>query len=149
MKKIISLLAAAVLSSSAAVSAFAEGDVKIMLNGEEFVTDVAPFIENNRTMVPARAIFEAMGARVNWDEEKKTVLMLRQNGDELSSVVLQIGLDKAFVNNEAMPLDAPAKIVQNRTFVPLRFIIEAFGEDITWDGDQRVVSINYQLPIDE
>lgn len=141
MKKIISFVFCVMLAAVCSVSAFAEGDVTILLNGEEFVSDTAPFIENDRAMVPARAIFEAIGAKVNWDEEHKTVLMVYQKGEDFTSVVLQIGLDKAFVNEEAIELEAPAKIVNNRTFVPLRFIIEAFGENIAWDDASRTVSI--------
>lgn len=141
MKKIISLITGAVLSAMCAVSAFAEQNVGLILNGEQFETDVPAFIENNRTMVPARAIFEAMGAKVTWDEENKTVLMIHSRENEFTSVVLQIGLDKAFVNNETKELDAPAMIVNNRTFVPLRFIMESFGGNVTWEEETKSVLI--------
>lgn len=141
MKRIISVLMSLCILSSFMSVSYAENDVKILLNGEEVVSDVSPFIENNRTMVPARAIFEAMGAQVNWVEENKTVIMVRQKGEEFTSVVLQIGLENAFVNSESVELDAPAMIKDNRTFVPLRFIIEAFNESITWDDATRTVSI--------
>ncbi len=141
MKRIFSLIFCFVLSLSCMASAYAADSVNILLNGEKFESDTEPFIEQNRTMVPVRAIFEAMGAQVRWDEENKTVLMVRQKDDVFTSVVLQIGLDKAFVNSESVALDAPAKIVGNRTYVPLRFIIEAFDENITWDDASRTVSI--------
>lgn len=141
MKKFISLFMALAVLCSFAVVAHAENDVTILLNDSEIQSDVAPFIENNRTMVPARAIFEAMGAQVTWDAENKTVLMVRQKNEDFASVVLQIGLEYGFINNESVSLDAPAKIVNNRTFVPLRFIIEAFDENITWDDTTRTVSI--------
>ena len=141
MKKIISVLMCLTAFVSFAVTGNAESDVKILLDGNEVKSDVAPFIQNDRTMVPARAIFEAMGAQVTWDAENKTVLMVRQKDSEFTSVVLQIGLEYAFVNSENVSLDAPAVIVNDRTFVPLRFITEAFNESITWDDATRTVSI--------
>ena len=141
MKKFFSIILTLCILASFATVANAENDVKILLNGTEVQSDVAPFIENDRTMVPARAIFEAMGAQVTWDAENSTVLMVRQKGEEFTSVVLQIGLEYAFVNSESVSLDSPAKIVNDRTFVPLRFIIEAFNEGINWDNETRTVSI--------
>ena len=123
------------------VTGNAQDNIKILLNGNEITSDVAPFIQNDRTMVPARAIFEAMGSQVTWDGENKTVLMVRQKDEKFTSVVLQIGLDYAFVNSDRVTLDSPAVIKNDRTFVPLRFIIEAFNEGITWDGDTKTVSI--------
>ena len=64
MKKIISVLMCLTAFVSFAVTGNAESDVKILLDGNEVKSDVAPFIQNDRTMVPARAIFEAMGAQV-------------------------------------------------------------------------------------
>ena len=141
MKKIISVLMCLCALLSFAVTGNAQDDVKILLDGNEVQSDVAPFIQNDRTMVPARAIFEAMGAQVTWDAENRTVLMVRQKDSEFTSVVLQIGLEYAFVNSENVALDAPAVIVNDRTFVPLRFITEAFDEKIEWDGATRTVSI--------
>lgn len=140
MKKIISFIMCICILSSFSV-VYAGEPVKITLNSEIVESDVEPFIENNRTMVPARAIFESMGAQVFWDDETNTVLMYREKNGESTSIVLQIGLDKAFINNNQVELETQAKIVGNRTFVPLRFIIEAFDENITWDDATRTVSI--------
>ena len=141
MKKLISLVMCLCALFSFAVTGNAQNDVKILLDGNEVQSDVAPFIQNDRTMVPARAIFEAMGAQVTWDAENKTVLMVRQMDNQFTSVVLQIGLEYAFVNSESVALDAPAVIVNDRTFVPLRFITEAFNEKIEWDENTRTVII--------
>ncbi len=140
MKKIISIILSICMLSCLG-TAFAKEPVTIYLNGQILESDTAAYIENNRTMVPARAIFEAIGANVQWDGETRTVLMLRQKGDVTTSITLQIGLDKAFVNNQEIALDVPAMIMNNRTYVPLRFIIESFDEKITWDGDTRSVYI--------
>lgn len=141
MKKLFSLILCTLVIAGVNTSYALSNDVKIVVDGEVLSADVGAFIENNRTFVPARAVFESLGVSVQWDEEYKTVLMLRKVNDEITSIGLQIGLDKAFVNGEAVMLETPPKILNNRTFVPLRFIIEELDEKITWVGDERTVYI--------
>jgi N-acetylmuramoyl-L-alanine amidase len=100
--------------------------------------DVEPIIENGRTMVPLRAIFEALGAQVDWDNDTRTVTAIK--GD--TTVVLPIGSTKPTVNGKEWPLDVPAKISQNRTLAPVRFVGEAFGSSVGWDAVARTVSIS-------
>ena len=84
-------------------------------------------------MVPFRALFEAVGAHVAWDGDTKTVVALDIDGDNVTSIVLQIGSDVAFVNDEKIKLDAPPEIKDDFTFVPLRFVMESLGADVDWD----------------
>lgn len=134
-KKLVSAICAAsftVLSTTA----FAD-DITVLLNGNAVEFDVAPIIENDRTLVPLRAVFEALGAAVEWDASTQTVIS--QKGD--NSCVFQIGNDQMFVNGEAKTLDVAAKIVDDRTLIPLRAVSEAYGCDVEWDGDTRTVTI--------
>lgn len=139
MKKIIALiLSACTLVMTTGV--FAQ-NVTVKLNGAPLSFDVNPFIENDRTLVPVRGIFEAIGAKVNWDEETRTVIVSYDVGGEPVFVVLQIDNKDAFVNGEKKALDVPAKIVEGRTFVPVRFIMEALGSGVEWDQASYTVSI--------
>ena len=142
MKKIIALLVAAAASISMAVSSFAAAPT-VYLNGEKMTFDAEPFIQDDRTFVPLRAIFEAVGASVIWDQDTLTVLATKaQEGDkEDSSVVVQINNPLAFVNSEAVELDAPARVINDRTFVPLRFVVESLGEKVDWNQDELRVDI--------
>ena len=142
MKKIIALLVAATASISMAVSSFAAAPT-VYLNGEKMTFDAEPFIQDDRTFVPLRAIFEAVGASVIWDQDTLTVLATKaQEGDkEDSSVVVQINNPLAFVNSEAVELDAPARVINDRTFVPLRFVVESLGEKVDWNQDELRVDI--------
>lgn len=115
--------------------------VTILLNGEELVLDVDAYIKNDRTMVPLRGVFEACGANVNWDAETRTVLITKTEGEETTFIFLQADSDTAFINSEQKTLDAPAEIVNDRTMVPLRFIMEELGALVSWDGETRTVSI--------
>ena len=140
MKKIIAAVLAALTMCS--VSAFAaNNEPKVFLDDTEMTFDVNPFIENDRTLVPMRAIFEAVGAVVEWDGDNKTVHAVREKNGETSVVSLQIGTASAFVNSEKTELDVPAQIKDDRTFVPLRFVVEALGEKVEWDGASYSVKI--------
>ena len=134
-KKILSALCAASTATALASPVMAD-DITVLLNGSAIEFDVAPIIENDRTLVPLRAIFEALGAQVEWDGENETVISAKGN----STCILQIG-GKMFVNGEEKELDVPAKIVNDRTLVPLRAVSEAYDCTVDWDGDTRTVTI--------
>ena len=141
MKKFIAMLLA-VSSLTVASAAFAaDNEPSVYLNGERMTFDVNPFIEDDRTLVPMRAIFEAVGANVQWDDADRTVHAIREKDGEVSLVSLQIDSATAFVNSAAHTLDVPAKIVGDRTFVPLRFVVESLGEKVEWDGANYAVRI--------
>ena len=96
-----------------------------------------PTIINNRTMVPLRSIFEAMGADVSWDNATRTALGQRDG----TSISIAIGSNLLYVNGRAVSLDSPACIINNRTMVPVRAIAEAFRADVDWDNPSRTVII--------
>lgn len=144
MKKIITaFLAAAMMFSAVAVTA-ADNEPSVILNGSKMTFDVNPFIENDRTLVPMRAIFEAVGAIVNWDEDNQTVHAIRNKNGNVSLISLQIGSKTAFLNSAEKDLDVPAVIKGDRTFVPLRFVVESLGEKVEWDGDNYSVVITME-----
>lgn len=139
MKKLISGIAA-LMTALSAVSAFAQAP-SVYLNGEKMTFDVDPYISEERTMVPFRAIFEAAEADVMWDGDTSTVVAVKDNGMDSTSVVLQIGESYAFVDDAKIELDKPAEIKEERTFVPLRFVMESLGAEVEWDGDSYSVMI--------
>ena len=129
-KKFIAAAAAVSAAASLMAPAYADNDIKVFLDGQAIEFDVAPIIENDRTLVPLRAIFEAMGAEVEWDEDTRTVISAK--GDDLC--VFQI-------DGEAKTLDVPAMIKDDRTLIPLRAVSEAYGCNVEWDGDTYTVTI--------
>lgn len=138
MKKLAALaLLSVCLLSTAGLAA--DNEPSVYLDGTKMTFDVNPFIENDRTLVPFRAIFEAVGAEVEWDEATKTVIAAREKNGGVTFITLQID-SAAFINGEKKDIDVPAKIVNDRTFVPLRFVVEALGEKVEWNGaDYSVV----------
>ena len=133
-------MSALVLSLTSVVSAFAATPT-VYVDGEKLVTDVEPFIEEDRTMVPMRAIFEAVGASVTWDQDTQTVISIKSKEATQNVVVLQIGNTSAFVNSESVALDVPAKVINDRTFVPLRFVMESLDANVEWNPDTFTVTV--------
>ena len=140
MKKIIALLLGAVITASG-FAALAQNEVTVNFEGQKMEFDVSPFIENESTLMPVRAIFQATGASVNWDNDTKTVLIVSDDNGEQKFIIMQIGNPDVFVNGEKKTLSIAAKIVGDRTFVPLRFIMETLGRDVSWDENTRTVNI--------
>ncbi len=108
----------------------------VTYNGEKIYFDQLPVIENGRTLVPLRAIFETLGATVDWNGDTRTVTATKDD----VSISLTIDNTTATKNGEAIQLDVPAKIVNGRTLVPVRFIADCFGVKVDWNGDlQKVI----------
>jgi len=117
-------------------------DVQVEVNDQIVTFDEKPYIEKmtGRTYVPIRFIAEKLGANVDWDQETKTVTI--QSGRD--SICMQIGSKIPTINNIAMAnqLDAPARLDNKRTYVPLRFVSEVLGQNVLWDKYNRLVRIS-------
>jgi len=126
------------LPTAAPVSAATlTGGITVELNGEKLVFDQPPIVENGRTLVPMRAIFEALGASVEWYEPTQTVTATRDG----IIITMSIGSNVLMVNGESIQLEVPAKLVGVRTVVPIRAIAEGFGADVQWDQGTQTVYI--------
>jgi endonuclease YncB( thermonuclease family) len=111
--------------------------VSVTINGTKQHYDQPPVIDNGRTLVPLRGIFESLGATVQWDANKKTVTSLRGN----TKIVLKIGSTSPTVNGKVVPIDVPGKIKNGRTLVPLRFVGEALGATVDYNASNRSIKI--------
>ncbi|MCD8089410.1 MAG: hypothetical protein LUD81_02095 [Clostridiales bacterium] len=105
--------------------------------GEESTVDTPPIIVNDRIMLPARFVFEQLGAAVEWDAADKKAIVSKGE----VTIEIYIDSDTAYVNGEAAALDSPAFISNGRTYLPLRFISEAIGADIEWKPETKQVII--------
>ena len=111
--------------------------ITVYIDGNLLVMEVSPFIRNGRTMVPMRALFEALGADVFWDPVERTVVATRSG----KNILLPVNSNAPRVNGLVVPIDVPAEIINSRTFVPLRFVSEALGESVTYDESTGVITI--------
>lgn len=139
MKKIISLLLVVGLVLSSATLAFAnENEISVYVEGQKVSFDVPPQTINDRTMVPIRAIFEVMGATVNWDNATQTAICTKDN----TVVKMTLNSKTEYINDVPYEMDVAPVIVDNRTLAPARYVAEAFGYFVNWDGNTKSVLIN-------
>lgn len=96
-----------------------------------------PIIINGNTLVPLRTLFEQLGATVSWNDAEKTVKATK--GDILLSI--QVGNTNVTKNGQTITLEEPAQIINDKTYVPLRFVAESFNQDVRWDKDNNAIYI--------
>lgn len=113
-------------------------EISVILNGNKLNFTQSPVIENGTTLVPMRAIFEAMGATVDWNNDTKTVTSVKEN----TTISLTLNNNSAKVNDKEISLAVPAKLINGNTMVPLRFVSESLGAEVKWDGESRTITIN-------
>lgn len=113
-------------------------DLDTFVEGKKVEWDVRPFVEDNRTLVPVRKLVEALGADVAWNPETRQVTIVRGN----TTIVLTVGSQVALVNGTEVQLDVPAQVVPGgRTVIPLRFVSENLGLNVTWLGESRTIVV--------
>lgn len=140
MKRVARITAALLLAVGlvASPAAAAEPPIQVLLQGAPIQFDAEPLIENNRTLVPLRALSERLGFVVGFDDVERRIT-LTKGSDVLT---LWVGKTEAMVNGKSFTLDVAPQILQNnRTFVPLRFISEHLGAKVFWDGALRHVRV--------
>ncbi len=111
--------------------------IEIIVDGIVLTTDIPAIIEDGRTLVPLRAIFESLEAEVLWDPIDRKVTATKGE----TTIILYIGNKLASVNGLSITLDVPPRIINDRTLVPLRFVSESFGADVGWDNINRRVTV--------
>lgn len=117
------------------------GNPNMTINGVSQEIDpgmgTVPIVLNDRTMLPVRAVIEAVGGTVSWDENTQTAT-LEYNGD---TVRLTIGSQTAYFNDAASELDVTPVIINDRTMLPIRFIAESFKFNVDWAETTQTVTI--------
>lgn len=114
-------------------------DIKVIINGRTIDFDSAPYIDSqDRTMVPLRAIGEALGAQVDWHEPTRKVTVSK-NG---RTVIFTIDKNTAQVNDWLQTMDTTPVIKKSRTMIPLRYVGEYLGAQVDWDGGNYIVTVN-------
>ncbi|MFE1242997.1 copper amine oxidase N-terminal domain-containing protein [Fictibacillus sp. NPDC058756] len=108
-----------------------EKKTKVYVDDVEVEFDQEPVVIANRTVVPLRAIFEALGAEITWDNKTQTVTATKDG----VTITLKIGEKSATKNGETVALDQEAIALNGRTMVPVRFIGESFDTEVVWDQE--------------
>ncbi len=120
-----------------------EKEIDVIVNGEKLLLDVAPVIVNDRTMLPMRAIFEALDANVSWLPKNRIIIATKD--DMMITLQIenaQMTIQKAAsTETEVVELDAVPFILNDRTMVPVRAVSEAFMADVEWVPETRTVKV--------
>lgn len=148
-------LTTAVLASALTLGASAAyaDDVKVSVNGQILQTSAQ--IVNDRTMVPLRAVSNALGTGVAWDADTRGILLYRYGkGNEISDTMAMCWIDRDHgfgitgltMTNTAV-MDVPPTIINDSTYVPLRAVSELLGAKVDWNGETRTAIVqNSYIP---
>lgn len=111
--------------------------ILVTIDGKGLATEQPPVNLEGNVVVPMRAIFEALGTSIEWDQETQTVTATRGSKE----IKLQIGSDIAYIDGQEHKLNVPAQLINNNTMVPVRFVSEALGAKVFWDHHSQTVLI--------
>lgn len=111
--------------------------ISVFIDGLPVSFDIQPVMQNGRTMVPFRAIGEALNVQVTWEGATQTI----NATDENNAVQLQMGSKTGYRNQTPIPMDVPPLNLDGRTLIPLRFFSEAFDCQVAWDNAKNTVKI--------
>ncbi len=136
MKKMFLPIAAVLVISAAGASASSQ--VQVFIDGELLNTQYAPVIENDTTLIPMRDIFEALGAKIQWIDDEKAVMAY----DGTNILKLAIDSNVMILNSQQTELAVPAKLIDEKTYVPLRAVSEGLNAEVLWEEETRSVKIN-------
>lgn len=144
-KRIVSLFLAAVMVLTFVPMTAMASNIKVTINGSQVQFDQPPVIKDGRTLVPLRAIFEAMGCTVLWDSANKIVNV----ATEFGMMTLGIGSNYISYRNEnedrSIVTDVPPQIIGGRTLVPVRAIAECTGYNVDWNAATQTVAITGEI----
>ncbi|MGN0162030.1 MAG: copper amine oxidase N-terminal domain-containing protein [Candidatus Ornithomonoglobus sp.] len=159
MKKILCLLTVLSMSAVCGFNAMAankdKGEPDVIVDGSKILfDDQNAKIIDDVTLVPARGVFEAMDCKVDWNAENRTVTVTSSTGVRyvvitIDSNVMQISTFKSLMDRDDKDyiLEVPAKIINDRTMIPLRAVSEAFDCSVEWDSEAYAVNISKGAPI--
>ena len=126
---------------------FAEGGIIVRIDSQPVVfteSSGLPFVDNNdRTLVPLRLTMESYGSEVEWNAETRTALV--KKGD--ITVEVPLGQKHILKNGQEIAIDTESVIKEDRTYLPIRAVVEAFGSEVQWDKNTKTVVITSE-PID-
>jgi len=120
----------------------------VKINHETKNIDVAPFIKNNRAMVPVRVLADALNATLSYASDEKTGLVTKVVY-KLDQIILELYINQnyALLNGKKVLLDVPAVIYRQRTMIPLRFVAENLRSSVYWDpSDESIMVVYWNFP---
>jgi len=118
--------------------------LKISKDGSYIKTDADPVIVNNRVLIPIRVVTESLGGTVNWNAKTKNVTIQLKSRDQSKQVKkfdFTIGSKLSKINGIEKSMDVAPIIINNRTYIPIRFLVENANYNIRWDAERKTVEL--------
>ena len=116
-----------------------QSDIYVQIGDEILGFDTPPIIEDGRTLVPMRFLFEKLNSEVSWEQETKTATVTAQ---DIGTIAFSIDDKSAKVNNTEKTMDVPARLINSKTMVPLRFLSEELGYTVDWNEETRTAIVS-------
>ena len=125
--------------SSGSVLFAADDDITVEIDGQRVnFSDQQAVVVGGRTLVPVRGVFETLGYSVNWEQSTRTATL--SNG--VNTVLVTVDSPVAISNGKPLSLDVPAQVINGRTMLPFRAVLESVGCGVDWDGNNRTVKVS-------
>ena len=139
MKKYFSLLLILIFSINCVCVGFAQDtNIDVIYHGNKISCDVAPYYQNGRIMMPVRALFEAFGANVSWDDATQTATCTL--GD--TTVKMTYGASTYLADGTEYAMDAKVEKHSDRIFVPARYAAQSFGKKISYHQNSETAVVS-------
>lgn len=113
-------------------------DIQIIIDDVEFLFESKPVMKNNRVLIPFGQIVDYIGGDTNWNNKTKTMTVTYKE----KKIVLENNKYEGTVNGSKKKLDVPVQIINGRVYVPLRFVAEGLGANVSWDSKDKKINID-------
>ena len=130
------------------VAAYAN-EIIVTINGQRVdFADQEPIIMDGSTLVPLRGVFETLGFDVNFDNSTRTAILVGSQGSIYNNYEFRVPIGSSHfeLNGQKFQLDVPAQIINGRTMLPMRPLLERVGINVDWNYATRTVIIESESP---
>lgn len=143
LKKLFVFLLVLTLCLPSTIYAAAQQPIRVYVDGNKIQFDIDPIQEKGTTLVQFRPVFEALGLSVSWNKDTNTVTGTKED----LNLELKLNSTTAYINGEKKELNIAPRTKNGNTLVPLRFIGEATGKNVSWDEKSRIIQIGIEVAV--
>ena len=119
-------------------------NIEIIYNSNSLYLEQPPVMYNDRILIPLRALCEQMGMLVSWTEDEQKITITNHQ----RTVEMTVGSKYATIDSQAVEMDVPAMLINDRTYIPIRFVSENFGAAVYWQEDAQRVFVDYPAHVE-
>ena len=117
------------------------GEINLTVDGEYEYFYYKPVNDSGRILLPFRELFELFNMSVEWDDSSRKAIAKNDS----KTIEITVNAEKAYVNGIEKTLDVPAKIIDNRLYMPVRFVAESLEYSVIWNDAKSTVEISTKI----